>query len=87
MERVIYRTEFARVLGERKYKSLRGGKMEDIIFAGSDARKAVNFGEVSLTLDNEDHALALDFGEVTVAFVVYIVAEIVNILLTNNLVV
>ncbi len=54
------------VLGEQSAKSLRGGKMEDIIFAGSDARKAVNYGEVSLTLDNEDHALALDFGEVTV---------------------
>lgn len=54
------------VLGEQSVKSLRGGKMEDIIFAGSDARKAVNFGEVSLTLDNEDQALPLDFGEVTV---------------------
>lgn len=54
------------VLGEQSAKSLRGGKMEDIIFAGSDARKAVNFGEVSLTLDNEDHALPLDFNEVTV---------------------
>ena len=40
--------------------------MEDIIFAGSDARKAVNYGEVSLTLDNEDHVLPLDFNEVTV---------------------
>lgn len=54
------------VLGEQSAKSLRGGKMEDIIFAGSDARKAVNFGEVSLTLDNEDHALSLEFNEVTV---------------------
>ncbi|NMO96479.1 chromosome segregation protein SMC [Paenibacillus lemnae] len=54
------------VLGEQSAKSLRGGKMEDIIFAGSDARKAVNFGEVSLTLDNEDHVLPLDFNEVTV---------------------
>ncbi|MDO3410732.1 chromosome segregation protein SMC [Saccharibacillus sp. CPCC 101409] len=54
------------VLGEQSAKSLRGGKMEDIIFAGSDARKAVNYGEVSLTLDNTDHVLALDFGEVTV---------------------
>ncbi len=54
------------VLGEQSAKSLRGGKMEDIIFAGSDARKAVNYGEVSLTLDNEDQALPLDFGEVTV---------------------
>ncbi|MDT3426350.1 chromosome segregation protein [Paenibacillus forsythiae] len=54
------------VLGEQSAKSLRGGKMEDIIFAGSDARKAVNYGEVSLTLDNEDHALPLDFSEVTI---------------------
>ncbi|MFB5673549.1 chromosome segregation protein SMC [Paenibacillus terreus] len=54
------------VLGEQSAKSLRGGKMEDVIFAGSDARKAVNYGEVSLTLDNEDQALPLDFGEVTV---------------------
>jgi len=54
------------VLGEQSAKSLRGGKMEDIIFAGSDARKAVNYGEVSLTLDNTDHTLPLDFSEVTV---------------------
>lgn len=54
------------VLGEQSAKSLRGGKMEDIIFAGSDARKAVNYGEVSLTLDNTDQALSLDFNEVTV---------------------
>jgi chromosome segregation protein len=54
------------VLGEQSAKSLRGGKMEDIIFAGSDARKAVNYGEVSLTLDNSDEALPLDFHEVTV---------------------
>ncbi|WP_127531858.1 chromosome segregation protein SMC [Paenibacillus kobensis] len=54
------------VLGEQSAKSLRGGKMEDIIFAGSDARKAVNIGEVSLTLDNSDNALALEYDEVTV---------------------
>ncbi|MFC0328753.1 chromosome segregation protein SMC [Paenibacillus sepulcri] len=54
------------VLGEQSAKSLRGGKMEDIIFAGSDARKAVNFSEVSLTLDNADNALPLEFNEVTV---------------------
>ncbi len=54
------------VLGEQSAKSLRGGKMEDIIFAGSDARKAVNYGEVSLTLDNADHALPLEYSEVTV---------------------
>jgi len=54
------------VLGEQSAKSLRGGNMQDIIFAGSDTRKAVNFGEVSLTLDNMDKALPLDFSEVTV---------------------
>ena len=54
------------VLGEQSARSLRGGKMEDIIFAGSDARKAVNYGEVSLTLDNSDQSLPLDFTEVTV---------------------
>lgn len=54
------------VLGEQSAKSLRGGKMEDVIFAGSDARKAVNYGEVSLTLDNSDRALPVDFSEVTV---------------------
>jgi chromosome segregation protein len=54
------------VLGEQSAKSLRGGNMQDIIFAGSDARKAVNYAEVSLTLDNADGALQLDFSEVTV---------------------
>jgi chromosome segregation protein len=54
------------VLGEQSAKSLRGGKMEDIIFAGSDARKAVNYSEVSLTLDNTSQVLPLDFNEVTV---------------------
>lgn len=54
------------VLGETSAKSLRGGKMEDVIFAGSDARKAVNYGEVSLTLDNTSQSLPLDFNEVTV---------------------
>jgi len=54
------------VLGEQSAKSLRGGKMEDIIFAGSDARKAVNYGEVSLTLDNSSGTLPLEYQEVTV---------------------
>ncbi|MGG1514678.1 chromosome segregation protein SMC [Paenibacillus oryzisoli] len=54
------------VLGEQSAKSLRGGKMEDVIFAGSDARRAVNYGEVSLTLDNASQSLPLDFSEVTV---------------------
>jgi chromosome segregation protein len=54
------------VLGEQSAKSLRGAKMEDIIFAGSDSRKAVNFAEVSLTLDNQDQFLPLDYNEVSV---------------------
>lgn len=54
------------VLGEQSAKSLRGAKMEDIIFAGSDSRKALNFAEVTLTLNNESQFLPIDFQEVSV---------------------
>ncbi|WP_413301344.1 chromosome segregation protein SMC [Bacillus sp. 1P10SD] len=54
------------VLGEQSAKSLRGSKMEDIIFAGSDTRKPLNFAEVSLTLDNQDQGIGLDYNEVSV---------------------
>ncbi|WP_040204959.1 chromosome segregation protein SMC [Neobacillus jeddahensis] len=54
------------VLGEQSAKSLRGSKMEDIIFAGSDTRRALNFAEVTLTLDNTDQGVGLDFNEVSV---------------------
>ncbi|WP_404409113.1 chromosome segregation protein SMC [Jeotgalibacillus malaysiensis] len=54
------------VLGEQSAKSLRGGKMEDVIFSGSDSRKQLNFAEVSLVLDNTDGALPLDYAEVSV---------------------
>ncbi|MBS2968954.1 chromosome segregation protein SMC [Metabacillus sp. KIGAM252] len=54
------------VLGEQSAKSLRGGKMEDIIFAGSDSRKGLNLAEVTLTLDNEDHFLPIDYHEVSI---------------------
>jgi chromosome segregation protein len=59
------------VLGEQSAKSLRGAKMEDVIFAGTDNRKPVNFCEVSLTLDNAARELDLDYNEVTVTRRVY----------------
>ncbi|NLC44488.1 MAG: chromosome segregation protein SMC, partial [Clostridiales bacterium] len=54
------------VLGEQSAKSLRGSKMEDIIFSGTQVRKSLGFAEVSLTLDNFDGALPLEYSEVTV---------------------
>lgn len=54
------------VLGEQSAKNLRGGKMPDIIFAGSDTRNALNVAEVTVVLDNVDHYLPLDFSEVSV---------------------
>src|SRR6476620_10050091 len=54
------------VLGEQSAKSLRGSKMEDIIFGGSDTRKPQNYAEVTLTLDNNDQTLAIDYNEVSV---------------------
>lgn len=54
------------VLGEQSAKSLRGGKMPDIIFAGSETRKPLNIAEVTIILDNQDHYLPLDFSEISV---------------------
>ncbi|MGH2317464.1 chromosome segregation protein SMC [Planococcus sp. SE5232] len=54
------------VLGEQSAKSLRGAKMEDVIFAGSDSRKPLNFAEVTLILDNTDGRVPLDYSEVSV---------------------
>ncbi|WP_146549393.1 chromosome segregation protein SMC [Rummeliibacillus suwonensis] len=59
------------VLGEQSAKSLRGSKMEDIIFAGSDSRKPLNFAEVSLILDNEEERLPIPYNEVSVTRRVY----------------
>lgn len=59
------------VLGEQSARSLRGAKMEDVIFSGSQARKAVNFCEVTLTLDNRERVLPLDYAEVSVTRRVY----------------
>ncbi|WP_123054076.1 chromosome segregation protein SMC [Clostridium sp. JN-1] len=55
------------VLGEQSIKNLRGGKMEDVIFAGTQFRKAVGLSQVSLTLDNEDKKLPIDYTDVTIS--------------------
>ena len=56
------------VLGEISSKSLRGSKMEDIIFGGADSRRPMGFAEVSVTFDNTDEENRLDYpgDEVTV---------------------
>ena len=59
------------VLGEQSVKTLRGQKMEDVIFAGTQARKKVGFAEVSLYLDNSDESLPVEFKEVVVTRRVY----------------
>ncbi|MFB1049601.1 chromosome segregation protein SMC [Paraliobacillus sp. JSM ZJ581] len=59
------------VLGEQSAKSLRGTKMEDIIFQGSDTRKPLNVAEVTLVLDNKDQTLPIDYEEVSVTRRVY----------------
>ncbi|NLM54366.1 MAG: chromosome segregation protein SMC, partial [Firmicutes bacterium] len=59
------------VLGEQSARSLRGSKMEDVIFSGSDGKKPLGMAEVQLTLDNSEGFLPLDFSEVTVTRRVY----------------
>lgn len=59
------------VLGERNVKNLRGQAMEDVIFAGSSARKATSVAEVELVLDNSDGTLPVEFSEVSIARRVY----------------
>ncbi|MGI5839132.1 MAG: chromosome segregation protein SMC [bacterium] len=54
------------VLGEQSAKTLRGARMEDIIFTGSVSRRQLGLAEVSLTLDNSDGALPIDYGEVNI---------------------
>jgi chromosome segregation protein len=55
------------VLGEQGAKALRGGKMEDVIFAGTPGRPALGRAEVVLTIDNADGALPIDYTEVTIS--------------------
>lgn len=59
------------VLGEQSAKSLRGSKMEDVIFSGTQLRKPQGSAYVAITLDNSDHSLPIDYNEVTVARRVY----------------
>ncbi|MER7707317.1 chromosome segregation protein SMC [Kitasatospora sp. NPDC097605] len=54
------------VMGEQGAKSLRGGKMEDVIFAGTSGRAPLGRAEVSLTIDNTDGALPIEYSEVTI---------------------
>lgn len=54
------------VLGEQSPKMLRGGKMEEVIFAGTQNRKAKGMAEVTLVIDNTDHSLPIDYSEVAI---------------------
>ena len=54
------------VMGEMSAKTLRGSNMQDVIFAGTETRKKVNFAEVSLVLDNSDKMFPIDFDEIVV---------------------
>jgi chromosome segregation protein len=59
------------VLGEQRAKQLRGANMQDVIFAGTENRKPVSYASVSLTLDNSDHVLPVEYKEVTVTRKIY----------------
>ena len=59
------------VLGEQSAKQLRGSNMQDVIFAGTENRKPLGYAMVSITLDNADRSLHIDFDEVTVTRRVY----------------
>lgn len=59
------------VLGEQSIKNLRGTKMEDVIFSGTQNRKPLGFAEVSMIIDNTDNRLNVDFSEVTITRRVY----------------
>lgn len=54
------------VLGEQSIKSLRGDKLEDVVFAGTDTKKAMNYCEVALTIDNSDKKLDIEYSEITI---------------------
>jgi chromosome segregation protein len=58
---------FSWVMGEQGVKPLRGGKMEDVVFAGTAGRPPLGRAEVTLTIDNSDGALPIDYAEVTIS--------------------
>ena len=59
------------VMGEQGAKSLRGGKMEDVIFAGTSGRAPLGRAEVAVTIDNTDGALPIDYSEVTITRILF----------------
>lgn len=59
------------VLGEQRIKQLRGASMQDVIFSGTETRKALSYAYVAITLDNSDHQLQIEYDEVTVARRIY----------------
>src|SRR5258708_12644806 len=53
-------------MGEQGAKTLRGGKMEDVIFAGTSSRAPLGRAEVTVTIDNSDNALPIEYSEVSI---------------------
>ncbi len=66
---------FRWVLGETSTKSIRSGRLEDVIFAGNDARKPLGLAEVAIVFDNADRRLPIDFAEVEITRRAYRVGE------------
>lgn len=63
------------VLGEQSAKTLRGSKMEDVIFSGTDTKIKKNYSTVSITFDNSDNVIPIDFKEVTISRKLYRTGE------------
>lgn len=72
------------VLGEQSAKQLRGAKMEDVIFSGTEMKKPMGYAYVAITISNEDHKLPVDYEEVTVARRVYRSGESEYLMNGNN---
>ena len=71
VERVTLQMLFDGCLENKEQKQLRGSRMEDVIFSGTELRKPMGSAYVAITLDNSDHSLPIQFEEVTVARRVY----------------